>query len=231
MDASTTQWGLYGQDERQVNSHLSVNLGLRRELLPPFQEKNGDIATYITSSNGGLTVVVPDKFYPFIANNPTYQQIYKGFHHGFNACSLPGKTPLLPCSNIETASQAGLPQGLRKWNWHDFDPRVSIAYGPFNDNKTVIRAGFGIYTMTTLGPMSFNSGIIAFSDLLTFNNSVTNGATVFQFPQTSPPGAPTTLGGGDFEEANNPNWKDPSSAQWNLTLERQLTSNSKLRLS
>ena len=229
-DASTVQWGVYGQDEWQVNSHLTVNLGLRWELLPPFVEKNGDIATYLTSGNN-LTVVVPDKFYPFIANSSTYQQIYTGFLQGFNACSLPGNTPLLPCSNIETASKAGLPQGLRNWNWHNYDPRVSIAYRPFSDNKTVIRAGFGIYTMTTLGPMSFNSGIIALSDLLTFNNSVTNGAAAFQFPRTSPPGAAATLGGGDFEEANNPNWKDPSSAQWNLTVERQLTPNSKLRLS
>jgi Carboxypeptidase regulatory-like domain/TonB dependent receptor len=230
MNASSVHWGVYGQDEWQVNSHLTVNYGLRWELLPPFTETNGDIATYLTSGNN-LTVVVPDKFNQFIANNPLLQQINQGFLQGFNACSLPDKTPLLPCSNVETASQAGLPQGLRDWNWHDFDPRVSIAWRPFNDSKTVIRAGFGIYTMTTLGPMSFNSGIIALSDLLTYNNSVTNGVAAFQFPETSPLGAPATLGGGDFEEANNPHWKDPSSAQWNLTVERELTPNTTLRLS
>jgi len=230
MDASSVHWGVYGQDSWQVNSHLTVNYGLRWELLPPFQESNGDIATYLTSGNN-LTVVVPDKFYPFIAHNPLLQQINQGFLQGFNACSLPDKTPLLPCSNVETASQAGLPQGLRFWNWHDFDPRVSIAWRPFNNNETVIRAGFGIYTMTTLGPMSFNSGIIALSDLLTYNNSVTNGVAAFQFPETSPLGAPATLGGGDFEEANNPHWKDPSSAQWNLTVERELTPNTTVRLS
>ena len=213
-----------------MNSHLTVNFGLRWEYLPAFQEANGDIATYYATPNS-TTVIVPDKFYPFIANDSIYQQLYTGFLQSFNACSLPDHTPLLPCSNIETASQAGLPQGLRHTPPHDFDPRFSIAWRPFNDNKTVIRAGFGIYTMTTLGPMSFNSGIIALSDLLTYNNSVTNGVAAFQFPQTSPPGAAASLGGGDFEEGNNPYWKDPSSAQWNFTVERQLAQNSKLRLS
>ena len=230
MDAHTVQWGVYGQDEWQVNSHLTVNFGLRWEYLPAFQESNGDIATFLSTPNS-VTVVVPDKFYNFIANNPVLQQIYTGFLQGFNACTLAGKTSLLPCSNIETASQAGLPQGLRFTPPRDFDPRISIAWRPFNNNKTVIRAGFGIYTMTTLGPMSFNSGIIALSDLLTYNNSVTNGVAAFQFPQTSPPGAAASLGGGDFEEGNNPYWKDPSSAQWNLTVEREVTPDTTVRFS
>jgi hypothetical protein len=74
MDARSVHWGVYGQDTWQVNSHLTVNYGLRWELLPPFVESNGDIATYLTTGNN-LTVVVPDKFYPFIANNPLLQQI------------------------------------------------------------------------------------------------------------------------------------------------------------
>src|SRR5580658_8991440 len=230
MNALTTQYGVYGQDTWQVNSHLTVNLGLRWELLPPFQETNGDIATYLTSGNN-LTVVVPNKFPKFIANSALLQQINTGFLQGFNACSLNTGSPL-PCSNVETASAAGLPQGLRDWNWHDYDPRVSFAWRPFNNDKTVIRAGFGIYTMTTLGPMSFNSGIIALSDLLTYNNSSsTSSPNFFQFPDTSPPNAAAAIGGGDFEEANDPHWKDPSSAQWNLTVERELTTNTTVRLS
>jgi hypothetical protein len=150
-------------------------------------------------------------------------EYYNVFLEGFNACFLLDKTPMLQCSNIETASQAGLPQGLRNWNWHNYDPRVRVAYRPFNDSKTVIGAGYGIYTMTTLGPMSFNSGIIALSDLLTFNNSVTNDAATFQLPQTSPPGAPAIFRRRRFRGGKHPNWKDPSSAQWNLTVERQVT--------
>jgi hypothetical protein len=230
MDARSVHWGVYGQDTWQINRHLTANFGMRWELLPPFVESNGDIATYLTKGND-LTVVVPDKFPKFIANSPLLQQINTGFLQGFNACSL-NTASRLPCSNVETASQAGLPQGLRDWNWKDYDPRISFAWRPFNNDKTVIRAGFGIYTMTTLGPMSFNSGIIALSDLLTYNNSSsTSSPQFFQFPNTSPPNAAATIGGGDFEEANDPHWKDPSSAQWNLTVERELTPNTVVKVS
>jgi hypothetical protein len=229
INANATHWGVYGQDEWQVNNHLTVNFGLRWELLPPFIESSGDLSSFIPSTNG-VTVVVPSAFVKTVANNPLFGNIYNGFLESFNACSLSNRNTALPCSNVETASQAGLPQGLRYWDWHDYDPRVSVAWRPFNDNKTVIRAGAGIFTATTLGPMSFNNAGIALSDLITYNNYFTGGSPQFQFPQTATPGA-VPLGGGSFEEANNPNFKDPASAQWNLTVERQVTPNSKIRLS
>jgi hypothetical protein len=227
VNARTWQWGVYAQDEWQVNSRLTVNFGLRWELLPPFIENSGDLASFLPASN---SVVIPNALLKTIANNSVYQQVYNGFLESFNACSLPNRNTALACSNVVTASQAGLPQGLRNWDWHDYDPRISVAYRPFNDNKTVIRAGAGIFTATSLGPLSFNNAGNPLSDLQYYNNSVTHGVAAFQFPQTSFSG-PVPLGGGSLEEANNPNWKNPASAQWNLTLERQLTQNAKLRFS
>ncbi len=51
------------------------------------------------------------------------------------------------------------------------------------------------------------------------------------FPTPPLPNAAAAIGGGDFEEANDPHWKDPSSAQWNLTLERELTPNTVVKVS
>jgi len=233
INAGTTQYGVYGQDTWQVNSHLTVNFGLRWELLPPFDETIGDLASFDPQIN---SVLIPDKFLHTVANNPDLQTQYAGFLESFNACSLPQRNMSLQCSNVATASQAGVTQGLRKLYLRDFDPRISVAYRPFKNSKTVIRAGFGIFTMTTLGPMSWNNAGNPTSDLITNENAVHNGSNVlqppqFQFPQTAPATSSITYGGGSLEEANDPNWRDPQSAQWNLTIERQVTSNTVARIS
>lgn len=233
VNARSTQWGVFAQDEWQVNSRLTVNFGMRWELLPPFAETIGDLGSFDPRSN---SVLVPDKFLQTLANNPSLQPVYNNFLASFNACSLPGHNAALACSNVKTASQDGVAAGLRQIYWHDFDPRISVAYRPFSDNKTVFRAGFGIFTMTTLGPMSFNNAGNPTSNLITNVNAVysSNGvlqSPQFQFPQTGPPSLSTTYGGGSLEQANDPLFRDPQAAQWNITLEHQLTASTVGRIS
>jgi hypothetical protein len=233
VNAYSWHSGVYGQDEWQVNSHLTVNFGLRWEVQPAMVETNGDLASFDVARN---SIVVPDKFFSTLLK--TYAPatpVYVGTLESYNGCSLTnyGVTPdpSLPCTNVMTASQAGLPQGLRHTPPHDFDPRVSIAYRPFNNDKTVIRAGFGLFTMTTLGPMSFNNAMVGVSDLVSYSNPYPVTNKIFQFPDATPLNAAIQFGGGAFEEANEPYWKDPTSAQWNLTVERQIAPNTTMRLS
>ena len=237
INAMSTQWGVYGQDEWQLSSRLTLNFGLRWELLPPFDESQGDLGSFDPKTN---SVLVPDKFLKTgsttATNNAAFQGVYTGFLDTFNACAL-GNTAL-QCSSVETASQDHITQGLRQLYKGDFDPRVSIAYRPFNDDKTVIRAGVGIFTQTTLGPMSFNNAGNPTSNLLTNVNAVSgaNGGLAavqpaFQFPQTAPSTTSVTLGGGSLEQANDPHFRDPQAAQWNLTVERQVTPNNVARVS
>jgi hypothetical protein len=232
VNAYSWHSGVYGQDEWQVNSHLTVNFGLRWELQPAMVETNGDLASFDPALN---SIVVPNKFFSMLKTYAPATPVYIGTLESYNGCSLTnyGVTPdpALPCTNIITASQAGLPQGLRHTPLHDFDPRVSIAYRPFNNEKTVIRAGFGLFTMTTLGPMSFNNAMVGVSDLVSYSNPYPVTNQIFQFPDATPLNAAIQFGGGAFEEANNPYWKDATSAQWNLTVERQLTPDTTMRLS
>jgi len=227
INAYSWHWGLYGQDEWQLNSHLTVNFGLRWEYLPAFVETSGDLASFDPAID---SIVVPDKFFTTVRKSPLLTTIYTGVLESFNGCSLPNRNQFIACAKVVSASSAGLPQGLRNTPPRDLDPRISFAYRPFSNDKTVIRSGFGLFTATTLGPMSFNNAGVALSDLLSFPNSVANGRPAFQFPDTSIPGF-VSLGGGSFEQANNPEFKDPTSAQWNLTVERQLTGSTTARVS
>jgi hypothetical protein len=233
VNALSTQWGVFAQDEWQANSHLTVSFGMRWELLPPFAETLGDLGSFDPRSN---SVLVPDKLFETLKNNPRLQPVYNNFLASFNACSLPGHNTALACSNLRTSSQDHLAAGLRQVYWHNFDPRISLAYRPFSDNKTVFRAGFGIFTMTTLGPMSFNNAGNPLSNLITNVNAVDNSKGVlqspqYQFPQTGPASLSTTYGGGSLEQANDPLFRDPQAAQWNVTVEHQLTPSTVARVS
>jgi hypothetical protein len=224
VHAQAIQLGVYGQDEWQVNDRLTVNFGLRWELLPPFTENIGDLGSFDPRNN---SVLVPDSLQKTLASSPAFQQQYQGFLESFNACSLGQGAP---CTNVLTASQDHLPQGLRQLYKRDFDPRISVAFRPFRDNKTVMRAGFGVFTVSTLGPMSFNNAGNPLSVVKTNANHV-GGQPQFQFPATAPPVSMVVFGGGTLDQANDPRFRDPQATQWNFTVERQVTSSTLLRAS
>ena len=135
----------------------------------------------------------------------------------------------LPCSNVVTASQDHLSQSLRNTYWGDYDPRIGIAFRPFRDNKTVFRAGFGIFTQTPLGQLAYDFLGIPLGAPYTYSNN-NNGVPLFTFPQTSPTNQALQYGGTGLYDGMQLNYKDPQTAQWNVTIERQLTSSLAARI-
>jgi len=227
-DASGVQTGIYGQDQWQVNDRLTLNFGLRWELLSPFVDKNGIAANFDPNYSGqganGQGAIIIDNF--GLKTAPA-------FLASFNACGLGNVNPNYnagTCTPVVTNSQAGLPAGLRQRYLRNFDPRVSVAYRPFKDNKTVVRAGFGIFTVTALGQLQNNMESTPQAAVNLWQNN--NGGTpLFTFPQVTPPGAGLQFGGGIFEQGVDPHYRDAQSAQWNLTVEREITSNTSFRMS
>ena len=216
----STQWGVYAQDQWQVNDRLTVNFGMRWEVLPEFTENQGDIANF-DPRNGD--VVVPDILLnKTVPSSPLFQANYNAFLVSFNACQLATRNTSLACSNVITASQDHLSQSLRNTYWHDFDPRIGIAFRPFRDNKTVFRAGFGIFTQTPLGQLAYDFIGIPLGAPYTYSNN-NGGVPLFTFPQTSPASTTAQYGGTGFYDGMDPNYRDPQTAQWNVTIERQLT--------
>jgi hypothetical protein len=218
VGGTATQFSFFVQDEWQVNSKLTLSYGLRYQILPSFQEDGGNLANFDQNTN---SIVVPDNLAAYLAQqNLTASNL--AFQQSFNACNL--NQTQIPCTKYVTASQDGLPAGLRHTYKGDIQPRISIAYRPFNDTKTVIRGGFGIYTMTNLGPLSFNNSGNPTSSLHTYTGGV-------QFPNTAPPFTGITYGGGSLDQGVDPNYRDPQSNQYNITVERALGNTDTLRVS
>jgi len=221
--ASTTHYAMYGQDEWRVNDKLTLSFGLRYTLMPPFADNNGNLGAF-NYADGGM--IVPDKLTPRLT-----------FLQSINACGTgpngQGLDPNLKCVSIKKASEVGLPQGLRQTYRGNLQPRLSFAYRPFKDSRTVIRGGFGIFTMTNLGQLSFNITDIASSVVRTYTNAdPVTGAPRFRFP--SPFYSATVqqfIGSSDFYQNTPTNYRDPQSAQWNLTVERSLPGDMDLRVS
>jgi Carboxypeptidase regulatory-like domain len=216
------QWGVYAQDQWEVNQRLTVNFGLRWELLPEFTEQQGDIANF-DPTNGDVVVpnILLDKTVP---SSSLLQANYNAFLVSFNACELNNPEPF-GCSNVETASQDHLSQSLRNTYWGDYDPRVGIAFRPFRDTKTVFRAGFGVFTQTPLGSLAYDFIGIPLGAPYTYTNQASAGSPpLYTFPDTSPTNTALQYGGTGFYDGMSPNYKDPQTVQYNVTVERQVTS-------
>jgi hypothetical protein len=99
----------------------------------------------------------------------------------------------------------------------------------------VFRAGFGLFTMTSLGQLAWTDTGIHTTDVRNVVNFIAPGIPPsFQFPQALPNNGgltPDEIGGELFLAGVQTNYRDPQSAQWNVTVERELPSNYALRVS
>jgi hypothetical protein len=85
-DVSRTAWqyGLFAQDEFQLNSKLTINYGLRWQVLPAMQEDGGNLANFDQRNN---SIVVPDQLSSYLAKN-NLQSSNQAFQQSLTAATL-----------------------------------------------------------------------------------------------------------------------------------------------
>jgi len=110
--------GAFVQDSWRASSHLTINVGLRWDLIRPWNEKYNSIQTVVP---GEQSVLYPN--------------------------AIPG---------LVVPGDPGIPAGLSPTQWHNFAPRIGVAYAPHAENsflkflfgdsgKSSIRASYGIF--------------------------------------------------------------------------------------
>jgi hypothetical protein len=149
MDVHNWEQGFFVQDDWKVTSRLTLNVGLRYELITPFIENNDLLVNFdpnFVDSNTGLKgrfIIPSDKTLAFLDTR------------------IPATRPVV------TADQSGLDVGraLVQMDKNNLAPRVGIAFRL--DSKSVLRGGYGFYYPTSaaqgirdpIATNPFNQGI------------------------------------------------------------------------
>ena len=206
-------YGFYFMDKWKVTDKLVVNVGMRYDLMlwPGYGAGTRDLTSQVGNIdfNNGTYVVQ--------TNSPD--------------CASAGKAPCVPGGLPQPHVVVSTNDRLYSNTYDNIQPRIGIAYS-LND-KTVVRASFGMFNDIWAGVMQTVQGIggdwpsIAqiLSPALNTSNQV---ATVnWQNPLASlgSAGLPAPTPFGQVEWYRDPKAKDPYSEQWNFGVERQIDPN------
>jgi hypothetical protein len=144
----------FAQDDLKVTPSLTLNVGLRYELMKQPAEKND-----------GRSMFIPELGKLVMAGTGGLSQ------SDFNA--LIASTGIT--TSIAMASDVGLPRTLVNTNYKNFAPRFGYAWRPFGNSHTVIRGGYGIfYGLDSLYRYDPLSDTFPFVNTLTFSATSTN---------------------------------------------------------
>jgi hypothetical protein len=218
MDVYNWEHGYFFQDTWKLTSKLTLNLGLRYELITPFIDKNDLIANFDpnfvnpTTGQLGRFVIPSTKTLKFL------------------------DTRIVDFGYV-LAKDAGLGvgRGTVRTDTTDFSPRVGAAYRL--GNKSVIRGGYGIYY-----PTSAAQGIRDPIATNPFNQGINKRGTTVPFeawPDANNHGISPITGGTISSGANGTpavnavpfNLHQPRIHQYNVTFEREIGWGSAVRFS
>jgi len=190
---TNTMLSFFFQDDYKITPRLSLNAGIRYERLGPISEQEDRLQAFDPILG---KLVVPTE--------ASRAQLNSAFV----------ASNLIP---IVTAEQAGLPRQLLFTDGNNFAPRVGLAYKLTSDNKTSLRAAYGIfYDLYVAQP---RGGPYGGSENAP-PNTITNGVPLWELPAMFPSQA-AAVGTASLVGVN-PHLRVPYLQQWNFSLEREL---------
>ncbi len=199
-----TRYGAYFQDDWQVTSRLTVNIGMRYTLQTQTQERDGSFANFDFAKGVFAVRSEGGKLAPL---------------------SLPR---LLQAYPIVGSEANGWGSDVIKADHNNFGPRLGFAYRPFNNNRTVVRGGFGMFyniIPVYIGIRQISNANAPFQLSETFESGATQPTLTLATPF---PGLGTISANPNITAVNR-QISNTLSSQWNLTVERELGADFGLR--
>ncbi len=150
ISAHLGEYDFFGQDTWKVRPRLTLNLGLRYEYKGLTTDKYNRQANFDFSSTAcapfGLT---------------TGALLVAGVSAATVECpSINPQTEVTTYVPVGTKNLGGSGENraLQYPDKHDVAPRLGIAWQPFGDSRTVVRAGYGLFYNQTFGDVYFQKG-------------------------------------------------------------------------
>ena len=134
-------WSFYVDDTWKVTSKLTVAIGLRYEVTPPFYDsKRNAVSVYMPYMDSTPNVADKSRYPQFIREGKCSGDPYAGI-----SIRWPG---------INLLCDGSLGDNLVQTDYNDFAPRIGITYSP--DSKWVIRTGAGMFYNQDTGNPRFD---------------------------------------------------------------------------
>ncbi|MBA2705213.1 MAG: carboxypeptidase regulatory-like domain-containing protein [Blastocatellia bacterium] len=217
LDASNWEHGFFVMDDWKVTPRVTLNLGLRYELITPFIEKNNLLVNFDPN---------------FI--NPTNHR-----HGRFvvpSAAVIPLIDPAMVAYGVVTADEAGVSRGLINADKNNFAPRIGLAWRL--SDSSVLRGGYGIFFPTSaaqgirdaFGSTPFNQGR---------RTRTRAGLSLGGWPGGLTPAGQVPISGGSLDAASTVpsanlipfDLQQPRIQQYNVTFEHELGWKTGIRVS
>lgn len=207
----------YIQDDWKVRSRLTINLGLRLSLFGLWHEKynnayNWNPATYSSSLASQVTV---DPATGVLLNSATLQPI---------PLNLNNLDPRIT-NGLQRCGVNGVTSGCMSNHLFNPAPRIGLAWDPFGDGETSVRAGYGIFFHHGTS-LEANTGSLIGSAPLVLDMTQNEPFSISCIGGGR--GQPNCAGSGAFPLnvtaiPTSAVW--PYVQQWSLSIERQLSKN------
>ena len=134
-----TSYGFYIDDVWKINPRLTMNLGLRYELTPPWEDSTGTLFTVAIPIDVRGGPVADQSLHPYFLRQGSGDP-YEGINLRW------------PDINVQRNGKLG--NRLVKTDYNDFAPRIGVTWSP--NSKWVIRAGAGIFYSQDTGNPRFD---------------------------------------------------------------------------